>query len=151
MAKTNGSAQNGSAVPSYDFGFGDMSRFMPGSNALPNMDAMMQVHRQNAQAFTEASQRAMEAMQAVMRRQNEMVRDSWKDTTDMFGEVMSAATPEQKMAKQTEITKSAIEKAMSNGRELAEMVTRSNLETAEAFGNCFNEAMDHLRSACAKR
>src|ERR1043166_7178582 len=118
MAKSNGSTQ------AQEASFADFAKFMP-AGQMPsfNMEAAMEVQRRNAQALTEAGQRAFENFQAVIRRPNEMVRESWKETSDLLGEVMQPGSTEEKVARSSEITKAVFDKAMSNSRELAEMMT----------------------------
>lgn len=149
MAKTSGSAQfnMNSFSPFMDF-----SKFMP-SSAMPgfNLEALVAMQRQQAEAMQQAGQRAMEAMQALMRRQTEMVRESWQETSSMMSEIAAAGTPEEKVACQTAMAKNALEKCMSNGRELAEMVTRTNMDAVEALSQCLTHAMEGVQSACAKQ
>jgi phasin family protein len=152
----NTNAQNGASP----FGFPNMmdfSKFMPNFNTqnfnVPAFDvqAMMETNRRNAEAFTQAGQRAMQAMQAIMQRQNEMVRETWQETAARAAEVMAVASPQEKFAKQSEVTKASFEKAVSNSRELTELLTKCNVETAEAFTGCLTEAMGSVRTACTTR
>lgn len=156
MAKPNASANNSNSEQSPQNGFAnimDFSKYIPNMTSVPgfDLDALMQAHRRNAELFTQAGQRAMQNMQAIMQRQNEMVREGWQETASLAAQVMSGGTPEEKIAKQTEVTKASIEKAVSNSRELTEMLTKSNIETAEAFTSCFTEAMDTVRTACSRK
>ncbi|NDE91042.1 MAG: phasin family protein [Alphaproteobacteria bacterium] len=153
MAKPNSSdnQSNGSATQNGFSSIMDFSKFIP--NGIPGFDmqGMIEAQRRNAEAFTQAGQRAMQNMQAIMQRQNEMVRESWQETSSLAAEVMAGGTPQEKMAKQTEVTKASIEKAVSNSRELTEMLTKCNIETAEALTSCFTGAMDTVRTACVRK
>lgn len=149
MAKTNGSAQqNGSTFSP----FMDFTKFMP-TGALPAFDmaAVAEAQRRNAEVFTQMSQRTMEAMQGMMRRQGEMVRETWQETSSMLGEVASAGTPEEKVACQTAMAKAAMEKCVSNGREMAEMVTRTNMDAVEALTQCLTSCMESMQSAYTRK
>jgi phasin family protein len=153
MAKPNTSNSNSEPSSNGFTNIMDFSKFMPNMNSVPgfDMEALMQAHRRNAELFTQAGQRAMQNMQAIMQRSNEMAREGWQETTQLAAQVMAGGTPEEKIAKQTEVTKASIEKAVSNSRELTEMLTKSNMETAEALTSCFTEAMDSVRTACARK
>lgn len=155
MAKPNSSSCNSSEQSSQN-GFSnilDFSKFIPNMSSVPgfDLDAIVQANRRNAEMFTQAGQRAMQSMQAIVQRQNEMVREGMQETASLAAQVMSGGTPEEKIAKQTEATKASIEKVVSNSRELSEMLTKSNMETAEAFTSCFTEAMDTARTAFARK
>ncbi len=156
MAKPNSSANNSNSEQSPQNGFAqimDFSKYMPNMASVPGFDleALMQANRRNTELFTQAGQRAMQNMQAIMQRQQEMVREGWQETASLAAQVMAGGTPEEKIAKQTEVTKASIEKAVSNSRELTEMLTKSNIETAEALTSCFTEAMDTVRTACSRK
>jgi phasin family protein len=131
----------------------DFSKFMPGMTNVPgfDMEAIMQANRRNAEAFTQAGQRAMQNMQAIMQRSNEMAREGWQETVALASQAMAGGTPQEKIAKQTEVTKSSIEKAVSNSRELTEMLTKCNMETAEALTTCMTETMETVRNACSRK
>lgn len=151
MVKTNGSANQHYAAPDFSKMM-DLSKFMPGVK-MPgfDMEAMMQIQRRQAEMLTEVGQQVLHNAQALMQRQGEMVRETMQETAQMFGQVMTGGTPEEKVAKHTEITKTTIEKAMANGRELAEMASKSNMAAAQALTSGFTEAMDNLRTAYTQK
>lgn len=154
MAKPNATNSNNEQSSANGFtNIMDFSKFMPNMASVPgfDMEALMQAQRRNAEAFTQAGQRALQNMQAIMQRSNEMARESWQETASVASQIMSSGTPEEKIAKQTEVTKASIEKAVSNTRELTEMLTKSNMEAAEALTSCFTEAMDTVRTACSRK
>lgn len=149
MAKTNGSAQ-----PNFP-SFMDMSKFMPDMNnmKMPGIDveSIAASQRRNAETFSELGQKTFACMQALMQRQSEMMREGLKESAGLFNEVMAAGSPEEKVARQTEIAKSTMEKAMANCRELIDMATQNNREAAEIMTQRVSAAMDELREACQRR
>lgn len=151
MAKSNGAAANDAQASQPPFSaFMDFSRFMPNGVKVPGFDleAVLQLQRRNAEALTQAGQCVLEGMQAVMRRQGEMAREGWQETASLFNGAMTPGSPEEKVAKQTEAAKSAIEKAVSNGRELADMLSKSQADAASAITARVTEALDELRAVC---
>lgn len=146
MAKSNGSAQ-----PSFS-PFMDMTKFMPDMK-MPGFDveAVMQAQRRAGETMTEMGQKALSSMQAVMQRQGEMVRETMQESAGLMSEVMAAGTPEEKVARQTDMAKTAFDKAMANSRELMEMMTQANRETAEMMTSRFTEAMEQMRSFYTRR
>jgi phasin family protein len=115
-----------------------------------DVDAMLATQQKNIQALTAANQLAFEGFQAVARRQSEILRQSIEQTTAIVTELLAAGSPEDKVAKQTELVKSAFEKALANTRELAELVTKSNSEAADVINKRVSESLEELKAAVAK-
>jgi len=135
----------------------DMSKFTDVSKLMAefkipgvDVDSVLATQQKNIQAVTAANQLAFEGMQAVFRRQSEILRQTVEQTTAMVSELMAAGSPEEKVAKQADLVKSAYEKALSNMRELAELVARSNTEAAEVISKRVSESLEELKSAVAK-
>ena len=77
-----------------------------------DIDAAMAAQRRNIEALTTANQLAMEGMQSVARRQMEVVRQSMEEMASMATALMSAASPEQRLARQADLAKSAFERTL---------------------------------------
>ncbi|MEI8395943.1 MAG: phasin family protein [Rhodospirillaceae bacterium] len=119
---------------------------MPGVD----VDAILASQRKNIEAVTAANQLAIEGMQAVVRRQAEILRQTMEETGSILTEVLGAGSPEDKVAKQAELVKSAFEKALGNMKELAEMVAKSNTEAANVISKRVSESLEELKGAMAK-
>jgi phasin family protein len=115
-----------------------------------DMDQLLVAQRKNIEALTAANQLAFEGMQAVLRRQTEILRQSMEQASSMVTELMAAGAPEDKVAKNAELAKVAFEKALANMRELAEMVAKSNAEAAEVISKRVSESLDELKVAVQK-
>lgn len=115
-----------------------------------DMDQLLAAQRKNIEALTAANQLAFEGMQAVLRRQTEILRQSMEQASSMVTELMAAGAPEEKVAKNAELAKVAFEKALANMRELAEMVAKSNAEAAEVISKRVSESLDELKAAVQK-
>jgi phasin family protein len=124
-----------------------MSKMM-GDYKMPNIDveSMMAAQRKNIEAIASSNQKAFENMQAYMRRQAELARQSFEATTSLVQAVMSAPTPEEKVAKQVEATKSAIEGCVSSLKELSEILSQNNVQTMQLVSNAVCEGMDGLQN-----
>lgn len=131
--------------------FMDLSKLMS-DYRLPGMDveAMLAAQRRNVEALTAANQLAVEGVQAVLRRQGEILRQSLEEASSMMSELMAAGTPEDKVAKQAELVKGAFEKAIANMKEMAEMVAKSNSEAAEVLSNRVKESIEEVKAQIAK-
>ncbi len=115
-----------------------------------DVDAILASQRKNIEAVTAANQLAIEGMQAVVRRQAEILRTTLEETGTILTEVLGAGAPEDKAAKQAELVKSAFENALSNMKELAELVAKSNTEAANVISKRVSEGLEELKTALAK-
>ncbi|WP_029007453.1 phasin family protein [Azospirillum halopraeferens] len=141
MAKTTGN-------PFLEF---DLAKVMSDFKA-PGVDveAILAAQRKNIEAVQAANQMAVEGIQAVLRRQAEILRQSVEEANAMVSQMIAADTPEEKAAKQTELVKTAFEKALANMKELSEMVAKSNTEAAEILSKRVSESLDELKDLVAK-
>lgn len=141
-------AKQSSGNPFLDF---DISKAL-GDFKVPGLDvdAILASQRKNIEAVTAANQLAIEGLQAVLRRQAEILRASVEESSNYVNQVVAAGTPEEKAAKQAELAKAAFEKALANARELAELVAKSNTEAAEILSKRVSESLDEVKAAIAK-
>lgn len=124
-----------------------MSEFrMPGID----MDGMLASQRRNVEAISAANQLAIEGVQAVMRRQAEIVRQMMDEARGVVTDLMSVGAPEEKVAKQAELFKTTFEKTVANMKELSEMIAKSNTEAAETLAKRVSESLEEMKVAAAK-
>ena len=142
-------AKQSSGNPFLEF---DLSKVL-GDYKLPGLDveSILASQRKNIEAVTAANQLAIEGLQAVLRRQAEIVRSSVEEAGTYVNQVAAAGTPEEKAAKQAELVKVAFEKALSNIKELAELVAKSNTEAADVLSKRVSESLDEVKAAIAKK
>lgn len=138
----------GSGNPFFDIDFPKMlSEFkVPGID----VEALLAAQRRNIEAMTAANQTAIEGTQAVMRRQAEIIRQTMEEVSATLTEMMSPGAPEEKVAKQAELAKSAFEHALANARELAELMAKANAETAEIINKRVSESLEEVKSLLEK-
>lgn len=115
-----------------------------------DLDALFASQRKNIEAVAAANQLAAEGVQAVFRRQSEILRQAMEEANAMVAELVKTSAPEEKMVRQTELAKAALDKALANMKELAEMVARSNTEASDVISRRFSESLEELKGAIAK-
>lgn len=137
--------------------FWDTSRFSEFQKAfsdfkLPTseLDGVLAAQRRNVEAIVAANQLAVEGFQAVARRQAEIIRQSLEETSSLMAELMTAGTPEDKVAKQAELVKASFEKASANMKELTELVAKSNGDAVEVLSKRVKESIDEMQTMLAK-
>lgn len=144
MAKTNG-------AQAFPFGDFDVTKMM-GEFKFPfvDVDAFVETQRKNFEAVTAANQKAVEGYQALAQRQFELMQSAFDSATKSATEVMEAASPEDKAAKQADATKAAYETAVGNFKELYELAAKSNLEAADLINTRITASIDELKTTVAK-
>ncbi len=134
-----------STYPFFDNDFTKMfSEYkMPGFD----IENLMATQRRNMEAMSAASQLAVEGVQAVFRRQTEIIRQTVEESTAALKDVMTAGAPEQKIAQQTELVKATFERALGNLRELTEMAAKSNTEATDVLTKRIGESLTELKTS----
>lgn len=120
---------------------------------LPGVDVneILASQRKNIEAFSKAVQTATEGAGAVARRQAEILRTAFEQTTAMIHELKVPESPKEAVAKQAELVKKMFETAVANARELAEMVEKSNKEAFDVITRRTNETLDEIRKSLVKK
>jgi phasin family protein len=116
-----------------------------------DFDAVFAGQRRNIEAFTAANQAALEGLQAVTRRQAEMVRQSVEEASQAVKDMLAAGSPEEKAARQADLAKAAYERAVANTRELADLVSKSQGEAFKVINKRVTEGLDEVKALIAKR
>lgn len=115
-----------------------------------DVEAVLATQRKNIEALTAANQLAFEGVQALVRRQSEILRQSLEQASHLLQEVLAAGTPEEKVAKQAELLKAAFERALVNAKELTELMTKSNHEASEVISKRVSESLEELKEQFVK-
>ncbi len=128
--------------------FQDFSK-IAGKFEMPNVDgaSLMETQRKNVEAITQANRIVFEGMQAMAQRQAEIVRKGMDEAAKTFGSLAEAGAPEDKLAKQIELTKKAYIDAFTNFNELAEISVKSNAEAAQEINKRVTASFDEVKGA----
>jgi phasin family protein len=111
----------------------------------------MDLQRRNMEAFAAAGKLTAEGMQAVAKRQSELLSQMIEDASRNMQTLMAERSPDAQMARQAELAKDAFERAISNLREMGEMVQKSNTEAFNVLNQRVSENLDELRQILAKK
>jgi len=95
-----------------------------------DVDTIVASQRKNIEALTQANKLAFEGVQAVFKRQAEIFRQV----------IEEGAT----------VAKDAFERALSNARELSEIIAKSNSEAFELLNKRFTQVLDEIKDGLAK-
>jgi phasin family protein len=150
--------------PSFNFDFGkmmpdfDVTKMMGefskafGEFKVPGVDVdkMMESQRKNLEALTNANRAALEGFQAVVKRQSEILGQTLDEASTALQELSKSGTPQDTAALQAAFLKDAMEKALANMRELAELVAKSNAQAFEAINKRLTDSLDEIRDLALK-
>jgi phasin family protein len=113
--------------------------------------AILESSRKNVEALVAANRQAVEGLQAVVNRQGEMLRETANEAASALKQFSSGENPTEVMSKQMELVKPALEQVLSNARELAEMIQKSNTETFEIVKKRFEENLSEFKSVVQQK
>lgn len=122
---------------------------MMGQYQVPGLDmnALIESQRRNLEAVTQANRVALEGVQAVAKRQAEILQATLSEAVAAVEAIAGSGSPQEATARQADLVKGAYEKALSNMKELAELVAKSNAEAGEAINNRIAESLDEIKKA----
>lgn len=129
----------------------DISKYL-GDFKVPGVDVetLVSSQRKNIEALTQANRLAYDGLQAVMKRQVEILRQTVDECAQATKDISEPGTAQDKAAKQTELAKEAFERSLANMRELSEMVAKANSEAFDLLNKRFTQSMDEVRDLFAK-
>lgn len=126
-----------------DFGKG----FANGKAPMFDVEAAIASQRKNVEALTAANQVAFQGVQAVIRRQAELVREAVEEFGKVSKEFTATVSTEDKMAKQADLAKATFESALANAREIGTMVQKVSDEAVELLSKRVVANFDEVKSA----
>jgi phasin family protein len=115
-----------------------------------DVDSIVASQKKNLEALTSANRVAIEGMQAVVKRQAEILQQTMNEASKAVDALSKAGSPPDVAAKQAELTKDAFERALSNMRELAEMVSKSNQEATSTINSRISASLDEMKEVALK-
>ena len=133
--------------------FGDVTRMfadMRFPSMLPDSGVLMAAHRRNMDVLSQANRLALEGAQAVARRHMEIMQQTMSELTEHVRELSTTEAPQAKAARQAELVKKSYERAVSNIRDLSDLIQRSNGEALALLDTRFKEAMDEIKQLLEK-
>jgi len=119
---------------------------------LPGVDmtAVTAAQTKNVEAVIAANQRAIEGFQTLAQRQAQILQESMGELTQAMTALTSDTSPDVKAQKQMELAQEAMGKALSDMREIAEIMTESTNETFEVINKRVTESIDEARKILSK-
>ena len=118
---------------------------------MVNVETVVETGRKNFAAVTTASTAAVESMKTIATRQGDMFRAAMEDFSKHGSDVLSAATIEEKIAKQIDFAKKSYDLAIANSKELAELYTKGQTEAFETLSARVADLTEEVKAAIAAK
>ena len=115
-----------------------------------DLDSLVASQKKNLEALTSANRVAFEGLQAVAKRQAEILQETMNEASKAVDSLSKAGSPPDMAAKQAELAKDAFERALGNMKELAEMVTKANQEATSTINSRISATLDEIKELALK-
>ncbi|MDJ0893702.1 MAG: TIGR01841 family phasin [Alphaproteobacteria bacterium] len=119
---------------------------------LPGVDmtALTQAQQKNIDAVMAANQRAMQGMQELAARQAQILQETMTEAGKAAAALAADTSPDVKAREQMELAQQALNKALQDMRDIAELMTKSTNETFEVINKRVAESIDEARKLVEK-
>lgn len=116
-----------------------------------DMEAFAASQKKNIEAVTTANRAAAEGLQALAKRQAEVLQETMRETSQAVAEMSKSMNPSDVMAKQADLVRSAFEKGVTTMREMADIVSKSNREATDAINARITSTLEEIRGLALKK
>lgn len=110
-----------------------------------DVEAILAAQKKNVDAIIGANQIVAEGYQAVAKRQLEIAQSTIQDTQSRVADLMSSASPEQRVAKQADFVKTGIEQASQSVHEMSEVMRKSQTEAFALIKRRMDEGVEEIK------
>ena len=111
-----------------------------------DIDQLIAAQQKNLEAVAEANRVAVEGVQALGKRQVEVLQETMKETSEAVSSLSKAGSPAELAAKEAELAKSAFEKSVATMREMAEILVKSSQEATDKIKPLLAASLEEICS-----
>jgi phasin family protein len=116
-----------------------------------DMSKIMEHHQKNLDAMTRSWQAMAGGATAVANKQREIFDSAMKDVAEMARSYTPGGSPQDAFAKQAEFGKKAMEAAIANTRDIAELVQKSGSDALKIIHERMHESYEEIRGSLEKK
>jgi phasin family protein len=116
---------------------------------MPHVDtsALFQAQSKNLYALIAANQAVMAGARNLLQRQSELMKEAMDEASEAMQNMGKISDSNEAAVKQTELVQAAFEKALSNTKEISDMITRNYQEAADEINQRFSESLEEIKNA----
>jgi phasin family protein len=116
-----------------------------------DMTKIMEHHQKNIDAMGRSWQAMASGATAVANKQREIFEGAMKEVADMAKDYKPGGSPQEIFAKQAEFGRKAMEAAIANTRDIAELVQKSGTDALKIIQERMHESYEEIRSSVEKK
>jgi phasin family protein len=116
-----------------------------------DMTKIMEHHQKNLEAMTKSWQAMAEGASGIANKQKEIFEAAMKDMAEMAQSYKPGGNPQDVMAKQAEFARKAMEAAIANTKDIAELVQKSSTEAFKIVQDRMKESYEEIRTSVEKK
>ena len=116
-----------------------------------DMSRIMEHHQKNLEAMTKSWQAVASGATEIASKQRAIFEQAVQDVTAMVQEYKPGGSAQEIVAKQTEFAKKAMEAAIANTRDIAELVQKSSTEAFAIVQDRMKESYEEIRASVEKK
>jgi phasin family protein len=133
--------------------FTDMFKNLGEQLKVPSFDMarIMEHHQKNLEAMTRTWQAMAGGATEIAMKQRDILEAAIKEVTAMAQEYKPGGSPQEIVAKQAEFAKKAMEAALANTRDIAELVQKSSAEAFRIVQERMKESYEEIRAGVEKK
>jgi len=133
--------------------FTDMFKNLGEQLKIPSFDVkkIMEHQQKNLEAMAKSWQAMAGGANEIAKKQREIFEEAVKDVTAMVQTYKPGGSPQEIMAKQAEFAKKAMEAAIANTRDVAELVQKSSAEAFRIVQDRMKESYEEIRNNVEKK
>ncbi len=133
--------------------FTDMFHRLGEQLKIPSFDVkdILEHHQKNIDAVSRSWQALASGAGAMAKKQHEIVQGAFHDVTEMVKEYKPTGSPQELFAKQAEFGKKAMEAAIANTRDLAELTQKHTGEALKVIHERMHQSYDEIRKGLEKK
>ena len=133
--------------------FTDMFKSLGEQLKVPSFDMnkIMEQQQKNIDAMTRSWQAIGAGAQEVAKKQREIFDAAVKDITELAKEYQPGSAPHEAVAKHADFAKKAMEAAIANTRDIAELTKKSAGEALSIVHDRMKESFDEIRASVEKK
>lgn len=105
----------------------------------------------NIQSINKVQQTSIENFQEIAYRQNEIFSQIMQQTSTMANDMIDNSNPEEKLRKNALNFQKSYEQALSNAREISELIKKSNVETNKILTKRATESLQEVTCVQKKK
>jgi phasin family protein len=133
--------------------FTDMFKRMGEQLKIPQFDmsSFMEHHQKNLEAMTKSWQAMASGAGEIASKQRAIFEEAMKDVTTMVQDYKPGGGAQEIMTKQAEFAKKAMEAAIANTRDIAELMQKSTGEAFRIVQDRMKESYEEIKTGLEKK